>query len=293
MFTREMIRVNRTRGSMLDLSSLPGVQAIAWGRQATESYGAGSQVFRVATATPGELGLLGRWGEAYCHARNCRLDWIKAATGDSLNLLRTRQVDMAMVHAPAQERAALMAGWATDPTLVGSNEFVIVGPAADPAAISHASDVVDAFKRVAESQSNWVSRGDQSGTHQKEMALWQSAGVAPSGGWYRVTGDFMGASLARAEAEAAYFMTDSSTWVAERRKLPGLTLLFRGDRRLVNIYHALLVPAGAGAGRENAADFARFIASVDGQYILREFGRNDFGASLYDDAAYAAQFVES
>ena len=197
-----------------------------------------------------------------------------------------------MVHAPEQERAALKAGWATDSMLVGSNEFFIVGPVADPAAVAHATDVVDVFRRVAETQSKWVSRGDRSGTHRKEMALWQAAGVAPHGAWYRVTGDFMGASLRHAEAEAAYFMTDSSTWVAEQYKLPGLTLLFRGDRRLVNIYHALLAPAGATNGRDAAAGFVRFIVSAGGQHILREFGRPEYGASLYDDAAYAARFVE-
>ena len=101
----------------------------------------------------------------------------------------------------------------------------------------------------------------------------------------------MTASLQRAEKERAYFMTDSSTWVAEAKRVPALTILFRGDKRLVNTYHALLAPAGATAGRETAAGFVAFVASEQGQRILREFGKAEHGASLYDDADYAARFV--
>ena len=285
--------VNGVRRLTLSMPAPLAVPGIARHFPVIESYGAGAKIFRMATATPGELGLLRIWAEVYCQAHDCRLDWIKAGTGDSLRLLEARQVDMVMVHAPEQERAALNAGWATDSVLVGSNEFFIVGPVADPAAVARATDALDACRRVAGSQSKWVSRGDHSGAHQKEMALWQAAGVAPHGDWYLVTRDFMCASLKRAENEAAYFMTDSSTWVSEQRKLPGLTLLFWGDRRLVNTYHALLAPTGATAGRDTAAGFVRFVVSSEGQRILREFGRPEYGASLYDDAVYAARFVES
>ncbi|HTY98504.1 MAG TPA: substrate-binding domain-containing protein, partial [Rhodocyclaceae bacterium] len=235
--------------------------------------------------------LLKAWGEAYCAAAGCRLDWIKAGTGAAMKLLESRQVDMVMVHAPEQEKAALAAGWATASTLIGSNEFFIVGPAADPAGIAGAADALDAYRRVVSSDAKWVSRGDNSGTHQKEMSLWQAAGVMPVGKWYLVTHDFMTASLQRAEREGAYFMTDSSTWVAEERRVPGLKILFRGDRRLVNTYHALLAPAGATAGHDTAAAFIRFVASAAGQQMLRDFGRAEYGASLYDDAAYAARYV--
>ncbi len=266
-------------------------QTLAQTPAVTERYGEGRAVFRLATGSPGELGLLKTWGEAYCRANDCRLDWIKAGTGASMKLLQTRQVDVAMVHAPEQEKAALRDGWATESTLIGSNEFFIVGPAADPAGLAQAADALDAYRRVAQAKAKWVSRGDNSGTHQKETALWQAAGVKPEGSWYIVTNDFMTASLQRAEKEGAYFMTDSSTWVAEQRKLPGLKILMRGDRRLVNTYHALLAPAGATAGRDAAAGFVRFVASVQGQQILRDFGRAEHGAPLYDDAAYAARYV--
>lgn len=257
----------------------------------TESYGSGTKVFRLATGSPGELGLLRAWGEAYCKANDCRLDWFKAGTGASMKQLRERKVDLAMVHAPEQEKIAVREGWATQPTLIGSNEFFIVGPAADPAGIRQAADALDAYRKVATAKAKWISRGDNSGTHQKESDLWKAAGVAGEGDWVIVTKDFMTASLQRAEKEGAYFMTDSSTWVAEAKRVPALTILFRGDKRLVNTYHALLAPAGATAGRETAAGFVAFVAAEQGQRILREFGKAEHGASLYDDADYAARFV--
>jgi tungstate transport system substrate-binding protein len=285
--------VRNARRGMAWLLALTSALACAQGSPPTESYGAGPAVFRLATGSPGELGLLKAWGEAYCAAAGCRLDWIKAGTGASMKLLESRQVDIVMVHAPDLEKAALKAGWATGSVLIGSNEFFIVGPAADPAKVAGAADALDAYRRVvAQAGAKWVSRGDNSGTHQKEMSLWQAAGVVPVGEWYLVTHDFMTASLQRAEREGAYFMTDSSTWAVEERKVPGLKILFRGDRRLVNTYHALLAPAGATAGRDTAAGFVRFVASEDGQRILRQFGRAEHGASLYDDAAYAARYVE-
>jgi tungstate transport system substrate-binding protein len=285
-----MTRQTIKRQALVVLALLAG-QAWAQSPAVTEHYGEGQAVFRLATGSPGELGLLKAWGEAYCKANNCRLEWIKAGTGASMKLLQSKQVDLVMVHAPEQEKAAVHDGWASEPTLIGSNEFFIVGPATDPADLAHATDALDAYRRVAQSKAKWISRGDNSGTHQKEMALWKAAGVAPQGDWYIVTGDFMTASLKRAESEGGYFMTDSSTWVAEARKVPGLKVLMRGDRRLVNTYHSLLAPTGATAGRDVAAGFVRFVASEQGQRILRDFGRAEHGSSLYDDAAYAARFV--
>ena len=267
------------------------LHAAAQEAKPTESYGNGTQVFRLATGSPGELGLLKAWGEAYCRASDCRLDWVKAGTGASMRQLKERKVDLAMVHAPEQERIAVREGWATQSTLIGSNEFYIVGPAGDPAGIRQAADALDAYRRIASAKAKWVSRGDNSGTHQKEAELWKAAGVPGAGEWVIVTRDFMTASLQRAEKEAAYFMTDSSTWVAEAKRVPRLTILFRGDRRLVNTYHALLAPAGATAGRDTAAGFVAFVASEPGQRILREYGNAEHGGSLYDDAEYAAKFV--
>jgi tungstate transport system substrate-binding protein len=238
------------------------------------------------------LGLLQQLGEAFDKKEGARLVWIKAGSGASLNLLKTKQVDMIMVHAPDGVNKAIAEGWATGRTLIGSNEFYIVGPKADKAKIQSASSGADAYTKIAKTQANFISRGDKSGTHQKEMDIWKKAGVAPEGNWYIVTNDFMTASLKRANADKAYFMTDSSTWVAEKNIAPELQILYRGDPYLVNTYDALVAPVAATENRDIAAKFIQFVASDEGQAIIRNYGKAQYKEALYNDAVYAKQYVQ-
>ena len=254
-------------------------------------YGQSSKSFTLATGSPGELGLLQALGEAFDKKVGARLIWIKAGSGASLNLLKTGQVDMIMVHAPDAVNIAIADGWATTRTLIGSNEFYIVGPKSDPANIKSASSGADAYSKIAKAQSNFISRGDNSGTHQKEMDIWKKAGVGPEGSWYIVTNDFMTASLKKANSESAYFMTDSSTWVAEKDIAPNLVVLYRGDKYLVNTYDALAAPIGATPNRDIAVKFIQFVASDEGQMIIRNYGKSKYNEPLYNDAAYAKQYV--
>lgn len=254
------------------------------------SYGEGSNRFSLATGSPGELGLLKVLAEKFAVTNDAQMLWIKAGTGHSLKLLREKQVDMVMVHAPAQVDKAISDGWATGKKLIGSNEFYIVGPKSDPANIASAGSALEAYRRIAASQSKFVSRGDNSGTHQKEMQIWKRSGIDPSGAWYIVTNDFMTASLKRANSEGAYFMSDSSTWIMEKHMAPELMIHFRGDRLLVNTYHAIVSPPGATSGRDTAQKFVAFVASPAGQEIISQYGRNHFGEGVYNDAAYASQF---
>ncbi|WP_216151976.1 substrate-binding domain-containing protein [Polynucleobacter sp. JS-Safj-400b-B2] len=255
-------------------------------------YGKGSQSFTLATGSPGELGLLQALGEVFDKKEGARLIWIKAGSGASLNLLKTGQVDMIMVHAPDAVNMAIADGWATNCTLIGSNEFYIVGPKSDPATIKISSSGADAYAKVAKVKANFISRGDKSGTHQKEMDIWKKADVTPEGSWYIVTNDFMTASLKKANAENAYFMTDSSTWVAEKDIAPNLVILYRGDKFLVNTYDALAAPPGATANRDTAVKFIQFVASDEGQAIIRNYGKSKYKEPLYNDAAYAKQYVQ-
>lgn len=254
-------------------------------------YGQGSSSFKLATGSPGELGLLQSLGEAFDKKEGARLVWIKAGSGASLNLLKSGQVDMIMVHAPDAVNKAIADGWATNRTLIGSNEFYIVGPKNDPANIKTANSGADAYSKIAKAKANFISRGDKSGTHQKEMEIWKKADVTPEGSWYIVTNDFMTASLKKANAENAYFMTDSSTWVAEKDVAPNLQILYRGDKFLVNTYDALAAPAGSTQNREIAVKFIQFVASDEGQAIIRNYGKSKYKEALYNDAAYAKQYV--
>lgn len=263
----------------------------AWSAPKSEAvYGTGKNAFRLATGSPGELGLLKALGEAFAAHHDAALHWVKAGSGESLDLLKAKEVDMILVHAPAAEKQALAEGWATKRSLLGSNEFYIVGPAADPAGVARAKTAPEAYKAIAAAKAKFYSRGDNSGTHKKELAIWKASGLEPAGDWYMVSKGFMTETLQRADREQGYFMTDSSTWVAEKKNVPGLTILFRGDKMLVNTYHALVAPAGATPGAATAAAFVDFVVSPEGQTLIRDFGAAQHGAALYNDAAYAKQY---
>jgi tungstate transport system substrate-binding protein len=260
------------------------------GEQPEAIYGSGPNQFSLATGSPGELGLLKVLAEAFGKQDNARMAWFKAGSGESLKLLKDKKVDMIMVHAPAAEKKAVQDGWAIKRNLIGSNEFFIVGPASDPAKIAEAKSAVEAYRRIAAAKAKFFSRGDNSGTHKKEMDLWKKAEITPQGDWYLVTKDFMTATLKRANQEKGYFMVDSSTWVADKKDVPDLKILFKGDKLLVNTYHALCQPAGATSGAATAAKFIDFVASPQGQKIIQDYGKDKYGEGLYNDAAYAKQY---
>ncbi|MCX5892035.1 MAG: substrate-binding domain-containing protein [Deltaproteobacteria bacterium] len=260
--------------------------------QTSVVYGTGTHQFTLATGSPGELGLLQVLAETFGRQENAAMTWFKAGSGKSLQLLRDKKVDMIMVHAPAAEKLAVQEGWATKRTLIGSNEFFLVGPIQDPAKIAGAKDVLEAYRRIGAAKAKFFSRGDNSGTHKKEMDLWTKAGVQPWGGWYVITKDFMTATLKRANKEEGYFMVDNSTWTAEKKEMPDLKVLFKGDKMLVNTYQALCQPAGATPGAATAARFIDFVASPQGQQIIRDYGKDRYGEGLYNDAAYARQYAD-
>jgi len=256
----------------------------------SESYGKGPNKFSLATGSPGELGLLKVLGDEFSKKDNSTLCWIKAGSGESMKMLKDKNVDMIMVHAPSAEKKAIEEGWATKRVLIGSNEFYIVGPKTDPAGIKKAKSVIDAYGLIAKGQFKFFSRGDNSGTHKKEMDVWENAGIKPSGEWYIVTKDFMMATLKRADSEKGYFMTDSSTWVSAKKELKNLTILFRGDKFLVNTYHTLCQPVGATPGQSTASKFIDFVNSKDGQQLLRDYGKDRYGEGIYNDAEYAKKY---
>ena len=270
---------------LLVLAALP-----AWAGDCTATYGNGGKVFSLATGSPGELGLLEELAKAFNAKNGSAMCWVKAGSGQSLKLLKEKKVDMIMVHAPDAEKAAITEGWAVGRTLIGSNEFYVVGPKADPAGIAKAKDAGTAYAMIAAAKARFFSRGDNSGTHKKELDVWKKAGVEPAGDWYVVTKDFMMATLKRADAEGGYFMTDSSTWVSARKELKNLVILFRGDPFLVNTYHTLVQPAGATPGQATAMDFVKFVGSPAGQKIIATYGSKAYGQGIYNDAAYAKKY---
>ncbi|TKB25649.1 ABC transporter substrate-binding protein [Desulfopila sp. IMCC35006] len=254
-------------------------------------YGNGDNLFTLATGSPGELGLLKKLADEFNRANGTTMCWKKAGSGKSLKLLQEKKVDLVLVHAPAAEKKAVAEGWAIKRTLIGSNEFYIVGPKDDPAGIAGARSAADAYSRIAAHKAAFFSRGDNSGTNKKELSIWKTAGVSPAGNWYIITKDFMMATLKRANDSKGYFMTDSSTWVAGQKDTPDLKILFKGDPVLINTYHGLCQPEGATKGQPAASKFIDFIGSPEGQAIIGTYGKDLYGTSMYDDAAYAKQYV--
>jgi tungstate transport system substrate-binding protein len=255
-------------------------------------YGAGDQGITVATGSPAILGLLKAIADPFCQANNCRINWIKKGSGASLKAMKEGKVDLVMVHAPAAEKAAVKEGWATMRTLLGSNEFYIVGPESDPAGIKKAGSAKEAYTMIAKAQAKFFSRGDNSGTHKKEMMVWKLSGINPSGPWYIVTKDFMGPTLMRADKEEGYFMTDSSTFFVKQSEIRNLKILFKGDPVLVNVYHALVASPEKypKANYELAAKFVKFMNSPEGQKFFEEYGKAKYGTALYNDAEYARKW---
>lgn len=257
--------------------------------QCTERYGSGTTELKLATGSPGELGLVKVLAEAFSKQNDVSVCWIKAGSGESLAMLKKKEVDLIMVHAPKAEKEAIKEGWASDKTLIGSNEFYIVGLKKDPALISDSSSVAEAYSRIAAKKALFYTRADNSGTHKKELDIWKKASIEPKGEWYAPNKDFMLATLKKADTTGAYFMTDSSTWVAAKKELKHLKILFRGDPMLINTYNALKQNGVETKEQQLSQKFIAFLGN-DGQKIIGTFGKEVYGEAIYNDAAYAKKY---
>jgi tungstate transport system substrate-binding protein len=211
---------------------------------------------------------------------------IAVGTGQALALAARGEADVVLAHAPEQEKRYVAEGRLTRRRLVMVNDFVVVGPAADPAGVRGERSAVAAFRKIAAAAARFVSRGDRSGTHALELALWREAGVEPGPPWYIESGQGMGATLGIAEDRQAYTLTDRATLLAFGRRVR-LQTWVEGDRRLLNLYSVLEVDAASGP-RVNAAGgraFADFVVSPEAQRVIATFGADRYGRPLFTPAA--------
>lgn len=196
---------------------------------------------RMATTTSTEnSGLLGVLNPPFERRNGATIDVIAVGTGKALRLARNGDVDLVLVHAPEVEKQFVNQGFGVDRQLVMHNYFVLLGPESDPAGVKAASNVADALKRIARAETPFVSRGDESGTHIKELAIWEAAGIDPSGDHYLSVGQGMGAALQIADNKYAYTLSDRGTYLAYSAKLD-LVIRHQGDPILVNPYHVIAV----------------------------------------------------
>ena len=207
---------------------------------------------------------------------------ISVGTGQALALAARGEADVTLAHAPGLEKKYVEDGKMSNRRLVMYNDFVIIGPADDPARIKGLPKAVDALRRIAESQSRFVSRGDKSGTHVLEQALWAQAGVEPKGAWYLESGQGMGQTLGIADDRRAYTLSDRGTYLAFAKRVD-LPVLVEKDRPLLNIYSVMEVNPANGP-RVNAVGgkaFAEFMLAPETQAVIRTFGVGKYGQPLF------------
>ena len=207
---------------------------------------------------------------------------ISVGTGQALALAARGEADVALVHAPSVERRYVEEGKMRNRRLVMYNDFVILGPEDDPAKIKGMPKAVDALKRIAETRSRFVSRGDKSGTHVLERGLWKQAGIEPKGTWYIESGQGMGQTLGIANDRRAYTITDRGTWLAFQKRI-SLPILVEKDKPLLNIYSVMEINPANGP-RVNVAGgkaFADFMVAPETQAVIRTFGVDKFGQPLF------------
>src|SRR3989440_1180316 len=257
-------------------------------RPSPPSTAQSSEVILATTTSTRDAGLLDSLLPVFERQTRYRVKVIAVGSGQALAMGRRGDADVVLSHAPEAERALADSGYFVRRRLVMHNEFLVVGPAADPAGVRGLSDAVAAFRRIAGAHAVFVSRGDQSGTHQREQQLWKRAAESPPrNGWYVESGQGMGATLQLADEKRAYTLTDRATYLAWRDKLH-LVPMVDGDSLLYNVYHVLALNP-KNAARVNLAGgraLAALFVAAETQALIAEFGKARFGQSLFvPDAA--------
>ncbi len=243
----------------------------------------GSNDLILATTTSTQdSGLLDVLVPAFENEYGYHVKTIAVGSGQALRLGEEGEADVILAHSPQAEEAFMAAGNGSERLLVMHNDFVIVGPADDPAGISGLTSAEEAFSRIAKSQTLFLSRGDQSGTNTEELSIWKEEAITPSGAWYQETGSGMGATLNIASDKRGYTLSDRGTYLAQRQNLD-LRILTQGDPKLLNVYHVIVVNPEKhdDVNVKGARDFARYITSAAAQEMIGRFGVDKVGEPLF------------
>jgi tungstate transport system substrate-binding protein len=208
---------------------------------------------------------------------------IAVGSGQAMAMGEKGEADVLLVHSPEAEQKFVAGGYGINRRLVMHNDYIVVGPTADPAGIKSAKTTVDAFKKIADAGALFMSRGDNSGTHAKEKQIWKAAGINQEGQkWYQQTGLGMGQTLNVSSEKKAYTLADRGTYLALKKNLQ-LDILKEGDAVLLNIYHVIEVNP-AKFPKVNVAGgkaFADYMVSREAQDVIKTFGVEKFGGALF------------
>jgi len=249
------------------------------------AYGAASNSHNIilsTTTSTQDSGLLDVLVPLFEKQTGYSVKTVSVGTGQALALAAKGDADVVLVHAPDLEKKYVAEGKLLNRRLVMYNDFVIIGPKDDRAKVRSMKSAAGALKAIAQAKANFVSRGDNSGTHLLEKSLWKAAGIEPKGGWYIETGQGMDATLGVANERSAYTITDRGTYLAYGKRI-SLPVLVEADRALLNIYSVMEVnPAnGPRINSEGGKAFADFMIAPQTQNVIRTFGVEKFGQSLF------------
>jgi len=269
------------RAKELCPQAIPYVEQALASVRHLRSYSEGSHLLSTTTSVQ-DSGLLDVLLPLFEKQAGYCVKTVPVGTGRALALAAKGDADVALIHAPTMEKQYVAEGKLLNRRLVMCNDFVIIGPKDDPAKVRSAKSATGALKAIEQAKANFISRGDNSGTHVLEKALWKAAGIDPKGGWYIETRQGMGATLGIANERNAYAITDRGTYLALRNRV-NLPILVEGDRALLNIYSVMEVNP-ANSPRINSVGgkaFADFMVAPETQDVIRNFGVEKFGHSLF------------
>jgi len=244
--------------------------------------GPSETIVLATTTSTRDTGLLDVLLPAFKEKTGIEVKAVAVGSGQALELGRRGDADVLLTHSPAAEEKFVSEGYGDQRRPLMVNDFVVVGPASDPAQLKGAASAKEAFQRVAQSKSPFVSRGDESGTHVKERQLWGSAQVKPQGEWYIQAGTGMAEVLRMADQKKAYTLSDRATFLSQQKSLD-LKIAYEGDPSLKNHYSVIIVSPQKNpkVRRDAARKFAEFLLSPEGRKIITEYGVSKFGQQLF------------
>ncbi|MFN8664443.1 MAG: substrate-binding domain-containing protein [Thermomicrobiales bacterium] len=251
-------------------------------------------VILATTTSTADTGLLDALAPIFKEETGYTLKPIAVGSGAALELGEKGEADVLLVHSPGAELTFMDNGFGTERRTVMYNDFVIVGPAADPAGIAGATSAADAMQRIADSESPFVSRGDDSGTHALEKRLWAAIDITPGGSWYTEAGSGMADTLNIANERDAYTISDRGTFLSLKDRLD-LGVLVEGDPALLNVYHVILTNPDNGQSIDTVggAAFLDFLLEPSTQEFIGAFGVEEFGEPLFTPCADNSCGVEA
>jgi len=267
---------------LLSLILLLAIFLTACASRITSGAPQNADLLLVSTTSTQDSGLLDVILPAFSEQTGYRVQLVSVGSGQALKIGEQGNADVILLHSPAAEKEFMANEFGIDRRLVMHNDFVLVGPPSDPAGIRDKAPV-DALKEIFASRATFVSRGDESGTHVKELALWKNAGLDPAGeDWYLETGQGQGPTLSISSEKSGYAITDRGTFLAYKSNVD-LEILVEGDPFLLNIYHVITVnpEKWSNVNLEGAKAFADFVTSPEGQKIIEEFGVEEYGQPLF------------